>query len=271
MRPRIFFIHGAWLTPRCWDDWVKFFSARGYACVAPSWPLHDRTVPVLRAGPTDELARLGVADIVGHYAARIRIEKTPPILIGHSFGGLFLQVLLSMGLGAAGVALNPAAPRGVSPLRFSSVKSTAPFLFTWGAWWREVHMSYPMFRYAFTNGLDPKLQEREFRRHIVPESGRIFFQTLFAPFVRNSPIAVDFANRSRAPLLIIAGSMDTICPASVNRANARRYVKAGVPTDYKEFPDRCHWTLAQPGWEEVAGYAASWIDARVAERRQARS
>ncbi len=253
------FIHGAWLTPLCWDNWVQFFSARGYSCIAPPWPFHEMSVQMLRADPPAGLARLGVAEIVDRYAARIRIEKTPPILIGHSFGGLWVQLLLDRGLGAAGVAIHPAAPRGVSPIRFSSVKSTAPFLFTWGAWWKEVQMSLPMFRYAFTNGLPRDYQEQEFRRHIVPEAGRIFFQLLCAPLNKKSPMALDFGNTSRPPLLIIAGSTDTIVPASVNRANHKRYVEAGVPTGYKEFPGRCHWTISQPGWEKVAEHAAGWL------------
>jgi len=260
---RVMFIHGAWLTPLCWDNWVLYFSARGFSCVAPPWPLHEMSVQMLRAAPPAGLPRLSVTDIVNRYAARIRIEKTPPILIGHSFGGLFVQILLNMGLGAAGVAIDPAAPRGVSPLRPSSVKSTAPFLFTWGAWWKEVHMSLSMFKYAFTNGLPVDYQAREFERHIVPESGRIFFQILLAPFVRNSPIKIDFGNLRRKPLLIIGGGTDTIVPASVNRVNHKRYVSAGVPTDYKEFPGRCHWTLAQPGWEEVAGYTHGWLRQHV--------
>ena len=256
---RIMFIHGAWLTPRCWDGWVAFFSEKGYTCVAPSWPLRTRQVELMRATPRQGLTRLGVDDIIERYAALIRIEKTPPILVGHSFGGLFVQILLDKGLGCAGVAVDPAAPRGVSPLRVTSVKSTAPFLFTWGAWWKEVRMSLPMFQYAFANGLPPDYQEKEFVKHVVPESGRIFFQTLFAPLNPRSPITVDFGNTRRPPLLIIAGGSDTIVPASVNRVNHKTYVAAGVPTDYKEFPGRCHWTIAEPGWEEVAGFAADWM------------
>lgn len=263
MPGRIMFIHGAWLTPLCWDRWVLYFNARGYSCAAPPWPYHELSVQMLRADPPPALARMGIAEIVDRYAARIRIEKEPPILVGHSFGGLWVQLLLDRGLGAAGVAIDPASPRGVSPLRFSSIKATAPFLLQWGQWWREVLMSLPMFRYAFANGLEPGFQEQEYRRHIVPESGRIFFQTLLAPFDPRSPISVDFGNRSRPPLLIIAGGADTIVPASVNAVNHRRYVDAGVPTDYKEFPGRCHWTLAAPGWEEVAAYAESWIAAHV--------
>lgn len=116
-----------------------------------------------------------------------------------------------------------------------------------------------MFKYAFGNALSKEDQAREFARHVVPESGRIFFQTLFAPFNRNSPIALDFGNAQRPPLLIIGGGADMIVPASVNRVNHKRYVDAGVATEYKEFPGRCHWTLAQPGWEEVAEYAAEWL------------
>jgi hypothetical protein len=37
-------------------------------------------------------------------------------------------------------------------------------------------------------------------------------------------------------------------------------------TEYREFPDRSHWTIAEPGWEEVADFALDWA---VANARQA--
>gem|GEM_PF-2808428 len=63
---------------------------------------------------------------------------------------------------------------------------------------------------------------------------------------------------ARSPLLLIAGGKDHIAPASVTEANFRLYRHAKAITDYKEFPERSHYTLGEPGWEEVADYALTW-------------
>jgi hypothetical protein len=54
------------------------------------------------------------------------------------------------------------------------------------------------------------------------------------------------------------GGRDHIIPGSLTREAATRQSKAGSATDYKEYPDRSHYTLGQDGWEEVADYALGW-------------
>ena len=46
--------------------------------------------------------------------------------------------------------------------------------------------------------------------------------------------------------------------------------QAPSPTDIKIFPGRSHWTLLDPGWEDVADFALDWAvrNARPANRRQ---
>jgi pimeloyl-ACP methyl ester carboxylesterase len=39
----------------------------------------------------------------------VALGAEPPVLIGHSYGGLFVELLLDRGLGRAGVAMSPAA------------------------------------------------------------------------------------------------------------------------------------------------------------------
>lgn len=107
------------MTPRCWEPFIGYFEQRGYACQAPAWPHKDLPFEELRAHPPAELAGLGVTEIVDHYASLIQAQSEPPILIGHSFGGLFVQMLLDRGLGRAGVAIDPAPPKGVLPLFLS--------------------------------------------------------------------------------------------------------------------------------------------------------
>ena len=48
-----------------------------------------------------ELAGLGVEEIVDHSAELIAGLGQAPVLIGHSYGGLFVEPLLDRGLGRA--------------------------------------------------------------------------------------------------------------------------------------------------------------------------
>src|SRR3954471_3914728 len=118
-------IHGAWLSARSWETFADYFGKRGFAVSAPEWPRKVGDVEDLRDN-VDELAGLGLTEIVDHYEALIRELDQPPVLIGHSFGGLIVELLLDRGLGRAGVALSPAPPKGILILPFSSLKAAPP-------------------------------------------------------------------------------------------------------------------------------------------------
>jgi pimeloyl-ACP methyl ester carboxylesterase len=105
-------IHGAWLSARSWENFAHYFDKRGFAVSAPEWPRKEGDVEELRA-EADELKGLGLTEIVDHYEAQIRALDEPPVLVGHSFGGLIVELLLDRGLGRAGVALSPAPPKGI--------------------------------------------------------------------------------------------------------------------------------------------------------------
>ena len=257
MTRTIVFLHGAWVTPKCWGQFIPFFESKGYTCIAPAWPGKDRSVEAIRADPSS-LANLGVGEIVDHYAAIIRALPEPPILIGHSFGGLFTQILLDRGLGAAGVAIDSAPPRGVWAFEPTAVRSLITVLLQWP--WRKIaRWKYSNFRYAFVSALSEADARAAYDSQVVPETIRIFFQSAIALMNPKSPIRVDFSNGTRAPLLLIAGAKDRIVPPVINRRNFKAYATSTAKTDFKEFPDRVHWIIAQDGWGEVAGYAADWL------------
>src|SRR3979409_1354595 len=123
----VVFIHGLWLLPSSWDRWATVFEQAGYAPVQPGWPDDPATVAEAKAHP-QELARKAVGAVADHLAGVIGKLKKKPAVIGHSFGGLFTQILAGRGLSAASVAIDPAPFRGVLPLPFSVLKAGFPVL-----------------------------------------------------------------------------------------------------------------------------------------------
>jgi pimeloyl-ACP methyl ester carboxylesterase len=258
MPKTMIFIHGAWLASNSWDDFARHFGARGYAVSAPEWPRKAPDVEGQRA-EADALAGLGVEEIVDHYAAIVEALDEPPVLVGHSFGGLFVQMLLDRGLGAAGVALDPAPFKGILRLEPSELKAAGPALNHPLHRHGVVPLSFEEFNYAFTNTWDEAEARDAYARLAVPETARILFQGGYANFALHPATKVDYKNGDRAPLLITAGEHDNTVPKGVARSAYDKYDGNGALTDFVEFPGRSHLLVTGPGWEEVAGYVDRWL------------
>jgi pimeloyl-ACP methyl ester carboxylesterase len=253
----IVLIHGLWMTPLSWEHWIDRYRARGYTVLAPSWPGMEGDIEQLRRDPSP-IARLGAAEIVDHYERIIRQLERPPIIMGHSFGGAFVQFLLDRGVGAAGVAIDSATVKGVLAVPFSTIRSAWPILRNPANLHKAVALTPEQFRYAFTNTLSERESAKAYERYHVPGAGRVLFQGAFANLDPRTVFRVDFSKDDRAPLLFVAGGKDHIVPAWINKYNARLYDRSNAITAYKEFPDRSHFTVGQDGWEEVADYALDW-------------
>jgi pimeloyl-ACP methyl ester carboxylesterase len=262
MDKTIVFIHGAWLNSLSWENAIDYFRKKGYTCTAPEWPYRDpnKTAAELRENTPPELAEVGVKELTDHYESIVREFSEPPILIGHSFGGLVVQQLLDRGWGSAGIGFDSVAPEGVLAVDWTVLKANAGILFKWMNWDNVVHMSFPEFQFAFTNTFPEEEQRRLYERYVVPETGRIFFQAAFAQLDPHHALHVNFKNNERVPLLLTAGEVDHLVPAHVAKSNYEHYQHSSARTDFKEFSGRAHLLLAQTGWEEIADFAAGWLD-----------
>jgi len=253
----IVLINGLWMTALCWENWVERYTQKGFRVIAKSWPGMDIDINELRHNPA-RIAKLGIAEIVEQYDKIIRELDSPPIIIGHSFGGLITQILIDRGLGAAGVAIAPAPVKGIIFLPFSTLKVSFPALSNPANNHRALPLTPEQFNYAFTNDLSEKESLAVYNRYAVPGPDHVLFQAAFANFNPHAATAVDFQNDNRAPLLLVSGGKDHVSPASVVEANFKLYRKSTALTEYKEFPERTHYTLGQDGWQLVADYALEW-------------
>ncbi|WP_263358152.1 alpha/beta hydrolase [Acidicapsa ligni] len=259
----IVLIHGLWMTSLSWEHWVQFYEEQGYRVIARGWPGMDVGIDVLRQDPST-IATIGLSDIVDHYESIIRDLSEPPIIIGHSFGGLVTQILLDRGLGSAGVAIASAPVKGVLFLPFSTVRVIFPALSSPANNHRAVPLSAEQFHYAFTNTLSEEESLAVYEKYAVPGPDHVVFQAAFANFNSDSEAAVDFRNETRAPLLLIAGGLDHVSPPSVIKTTKHLYRKTSAITAYKEYPERTHYTLGQDGWQEVASFALGWAEHPIA-------
>src|SRR5437870_10165749 len=152
-KPTIVLIHGLWLTPRSWEGWIDRYQKAGYNVLAPSWPGLEGEVEAIRKNPSP-LKGLKLKTVVDHYERIIRKLESPPILMGHSFGGLIVQLLVDRGLGAAGVVIDSAQSAGVPVLPLSTVRATLSILGNPFTFNKAVSLTPSQFNYAFTNELD---------------------------------------------------------------------------------------------------------------------
>ena len=253
----ILLIHGAWMTPASWEGWRRRYDGLGHAVTGPAWPQHDRPVAELNATPDPKLGLLNVRKLVDHYARYVKLMPEPPILIGHSFGGLVVQMLLDRGLGACGVAIAPVPPAGIKP-GLPALLTALPVLLTPGAASGAVRLPFARFARTFANGLPADQRREAWETQVVPEAGRLFYQA-----ASGVEMSVKWANPKRPPLLLVAADDDrTVQPAMV-RAAFEKHRAAPALTEFKTLPGRSHYLCNEPGWEALADDVLAWATANA--------
>jgi len=252
MAKTIMMIHGMWGGPWYWDKFKTYFTEKGYQCVATTLRYHD-----LDPGdpPNLALGTTGLLDYAADLENEIRKLDEKPILFGHSMGGLLAMMLAGRNLAAAVVALTPASPAGINAITPSVVRSFFSVQTKWAFWNKPMRQTYNEAVYSMLNLLPPNEQKEAYSKFVY-ESGRAAFQIgyWFLDSQKASCVEIDSISN---PILIIGGKKDRITPLSVVRNTAKKFKGKA---DFRGFDNHAHWIIAEPGWQEVADYAASWLD-----------
>ena len=251
MTKTIVMIHGMWGGGWYWENYAKYFEAKGYRCIRPTLRFHDMNP---QETPDPQLGKTSLLDYAEDLEKTIRELKEIPILMGHSMGGLLAQILGSRGLARALVLLTPASPAGIMALKFSVIRSFRSILMRWGFWRNPGRQKFEEAVYSMLHLLPMEEQKKTFDRFVY-ESGRAASEIGLWLFDRRKAAAVD-GSKVTCPVLVIGATEDRITPVSVVRKVAEKYQRVAT---YKEFAGHAHWVVGEPGWEEIAGYVNEWL------------
>lgn len=247
----IVFIHGLFMNPTSWDNWIKYYESKGYKCYAPAYAYHEGNPMELRNNINSQLGELTFGQVIDSLSAFIDKLPEKPILIGHSMGGLAVQKLIALDKGVAGICIDSAPPQGIFSFKWSFVKANLPTINPLKG--NSVCLpTVAWFHYAFCNTMTMEQTQIEYDKFVVPESRNIARSS-----IKNDG-KIDF-KKPHNPLLIIAGEKDNIIPTSLNKKNFEAYKDKNSRIDFKEFAGRTHYICGQQNWEEVAAYINEWI------------
>ncbi len=259
----VVFIHGAFVNSQCWDEWEDYFKSKGYNVLTPPWPYKNASAIALRSRQPDaHVASIRLEQLLNHYDSIVKNLPEKPIVIGHSLGGLLVQLLIQRGNVAGGIAIHSVPPKGIMTFDPAFYRATGAALGFFTSTKKSYLMSFKKWQYAFTNGMSLEDQRSSYNQFAVPESKLVLRDGL------TKVAAVDF-KKPHAPLLLTSGSIDHAVPASLNKKNYNHYkkYKNNSITELKEFPGRNHFVLGQSTWKEDADYILNWIDKNISETK----
>jgi pimeloyl-ACP methyl ester carboxylesterase len=249
----VVFITGAFIGNNCWDEWKSYFESRGYTCIAPAWPYKDASSEELRNRAEDDvIASITLTSLIDHFASIISGLSEKPILVGHSLGGLLVQLLLQDELGVAGVAIHSFPPQGVNRFWLSFLKAAWETMQLFSSEKQTYLITFNKWRYTIANGIGYDQQKELYYLYAVPESKRIIREAFKCR-------AKMYFKKLHVPLLFISGGNDKLISASLNYTNYKRYGMRSFSTEYIEFKAHTHLVFGVPAWREEAGAVLQWL------------
>jgi pimeloyl-ACP methyl ester carboxylesterase len=251
MARTILFIHGMFQNDFSWQKWTQYFTQQGYQCIAPAWPYHEGLPVELRLDPPKELGDLRLKQVVNKMESVIASLPEKPIVIGHSVGGLIVQLLANKNMISLGVPISSVAPNAMLSFDWdffkNSIKIANPFKGD-----EPFMMDEDGFYDAFCNTLDPQAAKEAFEQTATHDSRNVLRDCMMT----DGHVDLELLH---VPLLFIAGTEDHIIPHELVEKNAKAYKDEQSITEFKSFSNRSHYICNEPGWEEVAEYVLNWL------------
>ena len=252
LKPILFCIHGLWATPGTFTRLKARFEALGYDVVTPALPLHDRD-PSLPPAP--ETGTLTIEDYARFLVAEIGKLASPPVIIGHSMGGMLAQIVAARVEHRGLVLLSTAATATTVSPSLSILRTMGGVVTKWGWWHSPTRIDIGAARWGIYNGVPEDIIQAEYAG-LVWDSGRVIAEMSLPNVSATGATKVDYARLSK-PALVIVGTEDRITVPGISRATARKLTGT---VDYHEISGAGHWLF----WGETETRVGDWIEAWLA-------
>jgi pimeloyl-ACP methyl ester carboxylesterase len=240
--PPLVLVHGYWHGAWCWEERFAPYLRR------TGWDVHARDLPCHGGRRGEGAVRwLSVRTCVDDLAAFTSTLPRPPVLVGHSLGGLVVQKYLERHRAAAGVLLAPVPPAGVWRATLRLVRRE-PRRFARSLARARVYPLVETPELARRLFLSPGVDGEELRRFhaaLQDDSFRAFLDMLL--------LALPRPERVTTPVRVLGAADDALFSPDEVRATARAY---GVTATI--VPGMAHDMMLEPGWQDVADTIAGW-------------
>lgn len=245
----IVFIHGAFCGGWAFDSFRKPFEEAGFETHAPNLPHHER------GGDLECLAQSGIKDFAEAIVDYARHLGAPPILVGHSMGGLVAQIAATRLETAGLVLIGSSPPWGVTPTTLDEAANAFGVAMLGDYWRRPIAPDYPIARRTTLNRL-PRDEARRAFAKFVPESGRAMAETVHW-WLDHAMSSAAPVFRIAAPVLAMAGGQDRVNPTTTLRRLVNRFPSGQA--ELHEFDAMSHWLIGEPEWRLVADATLDWL------------
>lgn len=240
----LLFVHGMCHAAWCWEEFfLPYFADHGYPSYALSLQGHGKSESPKR------LRSLSLADYVSDISEAVDRIGTPPVLVGHSLGGLVVQKYLETRRAPAALLLASVPPGGI-------LRSTVRFAFRRPLAFIRMNLTlslYPLVEtpehcrnLLFSEDL-PEDRIREYQSRMQDESYRVFWDSV--------GLNLPDPGRVKTPVLVLGAENDRVITVEENRETARSY-----DTEAEIFPDMAHDMMLESGWQNVAARIREWLE-----------
>jgi len=250
--PEVILIHGMWGCGATLEAIAEALKAEGYPVHLPTLPFHKAH---LSNEERKQLGACGIAEYriwLQQYIEGMNLER-PPILVGHSMGGLLAQHLAATIPCERLILLAPANPAGINCITPWGILTSLNVLLHIVTR-NPVHRPWNWLQsYCLLNDI-PKVQRGAIHPSFLQESTKSYVEIVFWFLKRNRPSAVD-STAVKCPVLLIAGKKDRLIRPGVMRKIAKRYPQCTA----KFLPDHGHMMVLAQRSQEVSTCMLDWI------------
>lgn len=259
LKPDMVLVHGMWSTPEALLELKEQFTRQGYRVHTPALPWHHPLAEMDETTKTG-LRKSGIGPYVAAVEAVVSGLDQPPVLVGHSMGGLIAQLVAQRVPVERLVLISSAAPAGINAWSWSSMRTLGHNLFKFPLWTSLTDLRPANIRYGIANTQSPTMQEHIYQL-CTYESGLASFQIAMWFLFRKPPTRID-PEAIPGPVLLVSGQQDRITPIGTQRKIARLF---GDRATLIELPHVCHWTIGGHAVAEVAGHIDQWLQSHARE------